>query len=71
MRLVELRVVSGVAAAAPILQRKVYGWFGRVSRVTYGLTVVGAPLARRRLCEPAPRSRVAAGRGVRRPDCLG
>lgn len=41
MRLSELRVVSGVAAAAPILQRNVYGWFGRVSHGTYGLTVAG------------------------------
>jgi hypothetical protein len=41
MRLSELRVVSGVAAAAPILQRNVYGWFDRVSRGTYGLTVAG------------------------------
>ena len=41
LRLDELRVVSGVAAAAPILQRNVYGWFFRVSRGTYGLTVAG------------------------------
>ena len=41
MRLSELRVISGVAAAAPILQRNVYGWFGRVSHGTYGLTVAG------------------------------
>jgi len=41
MRLGELRVVSGVAAAAPILQRNVYGWFDRVKRGTYGLTVAG------------------------------
>jgi hypothetical protein len=41
MRLNELRVVSGVAAAAPILQRNVYGWFDRLSRGTYGLTVAG------------------------------
>ena len=40
MRLAELRVVSGVAAA-PILQRNVYGWFDRVRRGTYGLTVAG------------------------------
>jgi hypothetical protein len=38
MRLGELRVVSGVVAAAPILQRNVYGWFDRISRGTYGLT---------------------------------
>jgi len=41
MRLGELRVVSGVAAAAPILQRNVYGWFDRVERGTYGLTLAG------------------------------
>lgn len=41
LRLGELRVTSGVAAAAPILQRNVYGWFDRVSRGTYGLTVAG------------------------------
>jgi hypothetical protein len=41
MRLGELRVVSGVAAAAPILQRNVYGWFDRVKRGTYGLSVAG------------------------------
>ena len=41
MRLGELRVVSGVAAAAPILQRNVYGWFDRVGRGTYGLTAAG------------------------------
>jgi hypothetical protein len=41
MHLGELRVVSGVAAAAPILQRNVYGWFDRIRRGTYGLTVAG------------------------------
>jgi hypothetical protein len=41
MRLRELRVLSGVAAAAPILQRNVYGWFDRVGRGTYGLTGTG------------------------------
>jgi hypothetical protein len=41
MRLGELRRVSSVAAAAPILQRNVYGWFDRVSRGTYGLTAAG------------------------------
>jgi len=30
--------VSNVASAAPILQRKVYGWFHRVGHGTYGLT---------------------------------
>jgi hypothetical protein len=41
MRLRELRVVSGVAGAAPILQRNVYGWFERVGRGTYALTGIG------------------------------
>ena len=50
MRLSELRAVSGVAAAAPILQRNVYGWFDRVSHGTYGLTVAGE-LAMKRFAE--------------------
>ena len=41
MRLGELRVVSGVTEAAPILQRNVYRWFHRIRRGTYGLTVAG------------------------------
>ena len=41
MRLVELRVVSRVAAAAPILQRNVYGWFIRLQRGTYTLSEGG------------------------------
>jgi hypothetical protein len=41
MRLRELRVVSGVTAAAPIVQRNVYGWFDRVGRGNYGLTGTG------------------------------
>ncbi len=41
MHLGELRVASGVAAAAPILRRNVYGWFDRISRGTYGLTAAG------------------------------
>jgi hypothetical protein len=41
MRLRELRVVSGVATAAPILQRNVYGWFRRVGHGTYGITDAG------------------------------
>jgi hypothetical protein len=41
MRLAELRVASGVATAAPILQRNVYRWFERVGRGTYGLTDAG------------------------------
>jgi hypothetical protein len=47
MRLAELRVVSGVAAAAPILQRNVYGWFDRVGRGTYGLTAAGEQALKR------------------------
>jgi hypothetical protein len=38
MRLSELRAATGVADAAPILQRNVYGWFDRLSRGTYALT---------------------------------
>ena len=41
LRLRELRVLTGVADAAPILQRNVYGWFARQSRGTYGLTEPG------------------------------
>jgi hypothetical protein len=41
MRLRELRVASGVTAAAPIIQRNVYGWFDRVARGTYRLTSAG------------------------------
>ena len=41
MRLAELRALSGVAAAGPILQRNVYGWFDRLERGTYGLSVAG------------------------------
>ena len=41
MRLRELRALTGVADAAPILQRNVYGWFARQSRGTYGLTEPG------------------------------
>ncbi len=41
MRLAELRALSGVAAAGPILQRNVYGWFDRVERGTYGLSDAG------------------------------
>ena len=40
-RLAELRAATGVEAAAPILQRKVYGWFARLSRGTYTLTEDG------------------------------
>jgi hypothetical protein len=38
MRLRDLRVASGVDAAAPILQRNVYGWFSRIARGTYALS---------------------------------
>jgi hypothetical protein len=41
MQLAKLRVISGVAAAGPILRRNVYGWFDRIERGTYGLTVAG------------------------------
>lgn len=41
MRLAELRATTGVAGAAPILQRNVYGWFARVSRGTYSLSAAG------------------------------
>lgn len=41
MRLGELRAVTGVAAAARILQRNVYGWFGRLGRGTYALSESG------------------------------
>lgn len=41
MRLCDLRVASGVAGAAPILQRNVYGWFDRIGRGTYRLTAAG------------------------------
>jgi hypothetical protein len=39
--LAELREASGVATAAPILQRNVYGWFIRVGRGVYGLSASG------------------------------
>jgi len=38
MHLRELRTTTGVADAAPILQRNVYGWFTRLSRGTYALS---------------------------------
>ena len=47
LRLGELRAASGVAAAAPILQRNVYGWFDRVRRGTYGLTSAGEQALKR------------------------
>ena len=47
MQLRELRIASGVAGAAPILQRNVYGWFNRVQHGTYGLTGAGAQALKR------------------------
>ena len=41
MKLAELRAASGVATAARILQRNVYGWFVRVRRGVYGLSAGG------------------------------
>jgi hypothetical protein len=41
MRLADLRAATGVATAAGILQRNVYGWFARVSRGTYALSERG------------------------------
>ena len=39
--LAELRAATGVAAAARILQRDVYGWFQRVERGVYAITPLG------------------------------
>jgi hypothetical protein len=39
--LAELRAMTGVAEAAPILQRNVYGWFARLRRGTYALSEGG------------------------------
>jgi hypothetical protein len=41
MRVAELRAVTGIAPAARILQRNVYGWFARLGRGTYGLSSAG------------------------------
>lgn len=41
MRLAELRTATGVADAGRILQRNVYGWFGRLNRGTYALSEAG------------------------------
>jgi hypothetical protein len=41
MRLRDLRAATGVADAAGIMQRDVYGWFARLSRGTYALTERG------------------------------
>ena len=38
MRLAQLRKATGVADAAPMLQRNFYGWFVRLSRGTYALS---------------------------------
>jgi hypothetical protein len=47
LHLRDLRIVAGVADAASILQRNVYGWFVRIERGTYALTEAGqAGLAR-------------------------
>ena len=40
-KLAEIRAVTGVAGAARILQRDVYGWFQRVERGTYEVTPRG------------------------------
>ena len=66
MPLAELREASGVANAARILQRNVYGWFVRVGRGVYGLSAGGA-----RRSEPSPMRwrRLPAGRSpARQPD---
>jgi len=41
MRLRELRAATGVADAARILQRNVYGWFARLGHGSYALSVAG------------------------------
>lgn len=41
MRVSELRSATGVADAAGIVQRNVYGWFARLARGTYTLSAVG------------------------------
>ena len=41
MRLGELRTATGVADAAAILQRNVYGWFARLGRGSYALSAAG------------------------------
>jgi hypothetical protein len=61
-----LREASGVANAARILQRNVYGWFVRVDRGIYGLSADGRAAlgtfadAMAALAGPAARSRAAA-----------
>ena len=39
--LAALRVLSATPPAASIVQRNVYGWFERLARATYGLTIDG------------------------------
>src|SRR5439155_17086672 len=41
MRLRDLRAATGVADAASILQRNVYGWFARLGRGSYALSAAG------------------------------
>ena len=41
MRLRDLRAMTGVADAAGILQRNVYGWFARLGRDRYALSAAG------------------------------
>lgn len=41
MRVGALRAIAEVPAAANILQRNVYGWFNRIERGIYGLTLEG------------------------------
>ena len=43
MRLAELRAATGIADAARILQRDVYGWFARLRRGTYALSAALPP----------------------------
>jgi hypothetical protein len=63
MTLAELRIASGVADAARILQRNVYGWFMRLSRGTYRVSDRGRDAlgqfagAVAVLADPAPAAR--------------
>jgi hypothetical protein len=41
MHLADMRAATGVAGAAHILQRNVYGWFHRLRRGTYALSAAG------------------------------
>ncbi len=59
-KLAEIRAATGVADAARILQRDVYGWFQRVERGVYAVT----PLGRRELVVYAD---VLAGLGLAGP----